>query len=116
MAKISAKNLDKNNRLRSKTVGFRVSPEEWALFELYVKISGLNKQDYLISLISKRDIIAQPNSRMYKSLRDNLKDVLVELKRLQSNQEPSKDLLETIQLLSTTLYGLKDEKKESLYQ
>lgn len=113
---MSAKNMDNNNRFRSKTVGFRVSPEEWDRFELAVVFSGYTKQEYLISLITNQDIIARPNPRMYKALRDNLKDVLVELKRLQSNQEPSKDLLETIQLLSTTLGGLKENKKESLYQ
>ena len=45
---MSAKNLDKNNRWRNKTVAFRVSPEEDAQIETVVKLTGLTKQDYII--------------------------------------------------------------------
>ena len=43
---MSAKNLDRHNRWRSKTVAFRVSPEEDAQIETAVQLSGLTKQDY----------------------------------------------------------------------
>ena len=46
--KMSAKNLDKHNRWRNKTVAFRVSPEEDAQIETAVKLTGLTKQDYII--------------------------------------------------------------------
>lgn len=42
---MSAKNLDKHNRWRNKTVAFRVSPEEDAQIETAVKLTGLTKQD-----------------------------------------------------------------------
>ena len=45
---MSAKNLDKHNRWRNKTVAFRVSPEEGAQIETAVKLTGLTKQDYII--------------------------------------------------------------------
>ena len=38
---MSAKNLDKHNRWRNKTVAFRVSPEEDEQLEIFVKLSGL---------------------------------------------------------------------------
>ena len=41
---MSAKNLDKHNRWRNKTVAFRVSPEEDAQIETAVKLTGLTKQ------------------------------------------------------------------------
>ena len=41
---MSAKNLDKHNRWRNKTVAFRVSPEEDEQLEIFVKLSGLTKQ------------------------------------------------------------------------
>ena len=44
---MSAKNLDRHNRWRSKTVAFRVSPEEDAQIETAVQLSGLTKQDYI---------------------------------------------------------------------
>ena len=44
---MSLKNMDNKNRWRSKTVGFRVSPEEDAQIETAVRLSGLTKQDYI---------------------------------------------------------------------
>ena len=108
---MSAKNLDKQNRFRSKTVAFRVSPEEWEHFETVVKLSGLSKQDYLINRISERDIVVKGNPRVYKALRDKLSDVLVELKRIDGldMDKIDEDLLDTINLISITLNGLKEE-------
>ena len=108
---MSAKNLDKQNRFRSKTVAFRVSPEEWEHFETVVKLSGLSKQDYLINRISERDIVVKGNPRVYKALRDKLSDVLVELKRIDGldMDKIDEDLLEVIKLITVTLQGLKEE-------
>ena len=106
---MSAKNLDKKNRFRSKTVGFMVSPEEWEQFEIAVKLSGLTKQEYLINRISERDIVVQGNPRVYKALRNQLNDVLSELKRIDGMNEGMTELLETINLITVTLHGLKEE-------
>ena len=38
---MSLKNRDNHNRWRNKTVAFRVSPEEDAQIETFVKLSGL---------------------------------------------------------------------------
>ena len=40
---MSLKNRDNHNRWRNKTVAFRVSPEEDAQIETFVKLSGLTK-------------------------------------------------------------------------
>ena len=108
---MSAKNLDNKNRFRSKTVGFRVSPEEWEQFEIAVKLSVMCKQDYLINRISERDIVVQGNPRVYKALRDKLSDVLAELKRIDGldMDKIDEDLLEVIKLITVTLQGLKEE-------
>ena len=109
---MSAKNLDKKNRFRSKTVAFRVSPEEWEQFQIAVKLSGLNKQDYLINRISERDIVVQGNPRVYKALRDQLSNVLVELSRIDGLIDGlDTELLETINLITLTLQGLQNEQK-----
>ena len=42
---MSLQNRDNHNRWRSKTVAFRVSREEDAQIETFVKLSGLTKQD-----------------------------------------------------------------------
>lgn len=42
---MSAKNLDRHNRWRSKTIAFRMSPQEADVLDSNVRISGLTKQD-----------------------------------------------------------------------
>lgn len=41
---MSAKNRDNKNRWRSKTVAFRMSPEEAAQLDILAKLSGLTDQ------------------------------------------------------------------------
>ena len=102
---MSAKNVDKKNRFRSKTVAFRVSPEEWDQFEITVKLSGLTKQEYLTKRIQDRDITVQGNPRVYKALRNELAKVL---ERLDGLDRIDSELLDTINLITLTLGGLKE--------
>lgn len=106
---MSAKNVDKYNRFRSITVGFRVSPEEFEELNRVVALSGLPKQEYCYRKCMNRDIVVQGNPRVYKQLKINLEMVLSELKRIENGAEINAELLETIQLINTTLYGLKGE-------
>ena len=106
---MSAKNVDKYNRFRSITVGFRVSPEEFDELNRAVALSGLPKQEYCYRKCMNRDIVVQGNPRVYKQLKVNLEMVLSELKRIENGVEINAELLETIQLINTTLYGLKGE-------
>ena len=77
---MSAKNLDRHNRFRSITVGFRVSPEEQEQLNRAVALSGLPKQEYCYRKCMDRTITVQPNPRVYKALKDSLAEVLEELK------------------------------------
>ena len=90
---MSAKNLDNHNRWRSKTIAFRVSPEENEQLEIAVRLSGLTKQDYITRRLLNRDIVVQGNPRVYKALRDQLAAVLGELRRMEAgggvDDEPS---------------------------
>ena len=106
---MSAKNVDKYNRFRSITVGFRVSPEEFEELNRAVALSGLPKQEYCYRKCMNRDIVVQGNPRVYKQLKVNLEMVLSELKRIENGAEINAELIETIQLINTTLYGLKGE-------
>ena len=106
---MSAKNVDKYNRFRSITVGFRVSPEEFDELNRAVALSGLPKQEYCYRKCMNRDVVVQGNPRVYKQLKVNLEMVLSELKRIESGAEINAELLETIRLINTTLYGLKGE-------
>ncbi len=99
------KTLDKKNRWRSKTVAFRMSPEEAKQLDQFAKLSGLSKQEYLINRVLQVDVIVQGNPRTYKLLRNQLQDVLVELKRIEIATDEHSDLMELIAYISTILNG-----------
>ena len=66
------KTLDRQGRWRSKTVAFRVSPEENNQIEMKVRLSGLTKQDYIVSRLAEREIRVVGNPRVYKALKLSL--------------------------------------------
>ncbi len=111
---MSVKNVDRHNRLRSKTVGFRVSPEEDEQIETAVRLSGLTKQDYIVRRLEGRDIVVNGNPKVYKALKNELEKVLNELERLATAAEISEELLDTINMITVTLYGMKDEDEKCL--
>ena len=104
---MSAKNTDKHKRWRSRTISFRMSPEESEQLNIAVKLSGLTKQDYVCNRCLDRSIVVQGNPRVYKALKDQLGQVLAELQQIASVGIPSPELLETISLVTTTLGGMK---------
>ena len=106
---MSAKNLDRHNRWRNKTVAFRVSPKEDAQIETAVRLSGLTKQDYITRRLLCREIVVQGNPRVYRALRNELNSVLEELKRIEAGQSIDGELLETIRLIATTLDGMRED-------
>ena len=107
---MSAKNLDKHNRFRSITVGFRVSPEENEQLNRVVAISGLSKQEYCYRRCMQQDIVVHGgNPKVFKALKNNLADVLTELK---NKNEVSDEMLEIIRLITETLREMKGELNE----
>lgn len=105
---MSVKNVDRKNRWRNKTVGFRVSPEEDAQLEIAVRLSGLTKQDYITRRLLEKDVVVQGNPRVYKSLRNELAAVLNELQRIKAGSDVDDELLETIKLIAVILGGMKE--------
>ena len=106
---MSAKNLDTHNRWRNKTVAFRVSPEENKQIDAAVRLSGLTKQDYITRRLLDRAVVGQGNPRVYKALRDQLAAVLKELRRIEARGGVGDELLATIDLISVTLGGMKED-------
>lgn len=106
---MSLKNLDSHNRWRNKTVAFRVSPEEDAQIETFVKLSGLTKQDYITRRLTCKDVVVQGNPRVYKALKTELVTVLAELKRIEAGNGVDDELLNVIELIAVILGGLKGE-------
>ena len=80
---MSAKNRDEHNRWRNITVGFRVSPEENEQINKAVALSGLPKQEYCYRKCMNRDVVVQGNPKVFKALKNQLTEVLEELKRIE---------------------------------
>ena len=96
------------NRWRSKTIGFRVSPEEYEQINRYVKLSGLTKQDYITRRLTCKEVVIQGNPRVFKALRDQLVAVLSELRRIDAGSGIDDELLDTIQLIASIMDGMKE--------
>jgi len=110
---MSAKNLDQKGRWRNKVVAFRVSPEEDAQIEAYVKLSGLTKQDYITNRLLCRDVIVEGSPRVYKALKGKLNETLDQLQRIRAGGNVDSDLLELLEMIAGILGGMKNETKKT---
>lgn len=86
-----------------------MSPEENEQIEIAVRLSGLTKQDYITRRLLDRAVVVQGNPRVYKALRDQLAAVLKELRRIEARGGVGDELLATIDLISVTLGGMKED-------
>ena len=109
--RIMDKSLDNKGRWRNVIISFRMSPQERDDLNVRVKLSGLTKQDYIIKRLSERDIVVQPNTRVYKALRNQMAEILEELKRIDNGEGIDSDLLDIIQITAQTYNGLAEKEK-----
>ena len=105
------KTLDRQGRWRSKTVAFRVSPEENNQIEMKVRLSGLTKQDYITRRLTHKDVMVQGNPRVFKALRNQLAEVLLELQRIETGGAVNDELLDLIEMIADILGGMKEESE-----
>ena len=108
---MSAKNLDSKGRFRARTIGFRVSPEEDQLINSTVALSGLTKQDYIVKRLLCRDVVVQGNPRVYKALKNQLAEVLLELQRIETGGAVNDEMLDLIEMIADILGGMKEESE-----
>ena len=106
---MSTKNLDRHNRWRNHTVAFRVSPEESEQLDRFVKLSGLTKQDYITRRLLCKEVVVQGNPRVFKALRNQMAEVLDELRRIEAGEGVSDELLDVIEMMAVIM----DEMKEN---
>lgn len=110
---MSEKSLDSKGRWRSKTIAFRVSPEEESKINEMVKLSGLTKQEYLTANMLQQRIVVQGNPKVFISLKRELEHICAELKRIEGTNQIEDDLKNTIQYALCLLEQLNQKKKEN---
>ena len=106
---MSAEKMDHQGRWRSLTVAFRVSPEEDALIESAVRVSGLTKQDYITRKLTDRSVIVQGNPKVYRGLLLEMSSLLEELKRINSGDTVNEDILARIDLIVSIMGKMREE-------
>ncbi len=108
---MSAKSVDKHNRYRSITVGFRVSPEENEVLNAAVALSGLPKQEYCYRRCMNRDVVVQGNPKVYKALKTQMAKIYEKLHHICDGKDISAEMLETLNLIAVTLNGMKEGRE-----
>lgn len=106
---MTARNVDKKNRFRNITVGFRVSPEENELLNRVVAVSGLAKQEYCYRKCMNMAVTVRGNPKVYKALKDQMGQILEELKRIGSGDNVNPELLEVTRFVAGVMSGMKEE-------
>lgn len=103
---MSAKNCDNHIRFRDRTIGFRVSSEEEQQINTVVELSGMTKQDYIVSKLLDRTIYVQGNCKVHRAVYDKLTEVLSELRRIESSNEMGDELIANIELIASIVDSL----------
>ena len=106
---MSHKALDRHGRWRNITVSFRASEEEVRLIDEAVALSGLTKQDYIITKLQNRDVVVNGNPRVFKMLKTKMDDIYAELQRLNSAGEFNEHLAESINIVARIYDGMTKE-------
>lgn len=107
--------MDRRNedRVRPITIAFGVTKEMNEQINLMVAMSGLTKQEYIVSKLCDMEITFVPSPRALKALRDEMREVCKQLNRLRKGDNPSEHLLETCDLLADVMLGLRGDETRS---
>ena len=103
---MSSKSLDQHGRWRSKTIAFRLSPEENAQIDLAVQLSGLTKQEYITAKLLDRTVIVQGNCKVHRAVYDQLTNILNELKRIDNGENINAELQASIIFITDLISNL----------
>lgn len=109
---MSKKATDSHGRWRSITVAFRLSPEENALLNDLVRLSGITKQEYLARRVLQKDVVVQGNPRVYKALKTYMERVFLELQRLERDSDTEPEFAELLRFISAVYDGMKNENDD----
>lgn len=112
---MSEKNRDKQNRWRTETVAFRVSPEEYEELTTRIKLCGFRtKQEFLIQSALEQKVKAVGNPLMLVQFRQQLARIEHELQRINEASEVNVELFTPIRTMMEILDAFKENEQEIL--
>ena len=101
-----------DRRVRSKTMAFRVTPEEYEEICELARLSGMDRQDYIVSRLKNKEIIVKPSPRIHKALKEDVANVYAQLLRIRQGGALSPSLERTVGLLGAIFVHLSYEDAE----
>ena len=104
-----AKAQDGAGRVRPVTIGFRVTREQNAEIDDLVAISGMTKQDYIVSRLTERSIVVTPNARVQQALARRMDRIYAELRRIERAGDIPADLRESVATIADAFAALGHE-------
>ena len=110
---MTQKRRDKHGRWRSKIIAFRASIEEAKLIDEAVALSGLTKQEYIITRLLNIDVTVIGNPRVFVRLKSKMDAIYSELLRLTSHTEINEELNETLKLVASIYYQSMQQNEET---
>lgn len=111
-AKQGKKEIREENRLRNKTVAFRLTEDERNLLNSLIESSGLLKQDYILQALISHSVTYVGSPKMARGLNEKVDELLVELKRLKNIGQVREEQL--IYLEKIMALSLQIDKEKSL--
>ena len=109
---MTAKTMDNHNRWRSKTVAFRMSPEEAGQLDAFVQMPGLPKQDYLIQRALQREVVVVGNPRVYKGLRIQMEAIHNDLQCISAERFIDDELLDRVEQITIIMKSMKEDAND----
>lgn len=106
---MSSKNRDNKGRWRSKTVAFRVTPEENMQIDTFASLSGMTKQDYIIHRLTNRDVVVMGNPRVHKALKRYMEQMIQEFMRFSDATQLPQETVNVLEYLTRIYDGMKTE-------
>ena len=97
---MSTKELDAKGRWRSKTVAFRMSPEEARLLDQRVSMSGLTKQAFIAAALNDPPVTVHATVRMRKNMQEQLAPLCAELRRIRRAGDMPDELVESVEAIA----------------
>lgn len=107
---MSVKSLGRSGRWRSKTVALHMSEEESNELNRLVALSGLTKQDHIISRLLDKGVVVVPSSRVPRTLQEEIGSLQHELQRVEAVRILPQETAELLQVLTGILNGLGEEE------
>ena len=87
-------------RKRSKTMAFRLTPEEHAILCERIALSGLDRQEYIYRKLMDMEVVVKPSVRVHKALKESMAGIYQQLLRIRAEGVLSEQMEIVIKMLA----------------